>query len=302
MIAQVYEIQTPREAEKCIELGVDHIGSVLLSQSEWRVEPLKEVGGICERAGIKRSLIPLFLDSDSLQRTIDYYRPDYVHFCESLTDEHGHKIALDRFVEFQTNLKERCPEVGIMRSIPVPVNGSTSEFPTLSIANILEPVSDIFLTDTWLGEERVEGYIGITGIAGDWEMARELVLQSEIPVILAGGLSPENVYKAVLKVIPFGVDSCTQTNVVDDDGRPVRFKKDFGKVERFVKEVRRAAEQIRSKREQLKKKMHRLKEELRERETALPAHSVKPEQLSAIEELEDEIARTKKELESLEGT
>ena len=36
MITQIYEIQTPQEAEKCIELGVDQIGSVLLSQGDWR--------------------------------------------------------------------------------------------------------------------------------------------------------------------------------------------------------------------------------------------------------------------------
>ena len=34
MITQIYEIQTPQEAEKCIELGVDQIGSVLLSQGD----------------------------------------------------------------------------------------------------------------------------------------------------------------------------------------------------------------------------------------------------------------------------
>ena len=32
MIIQIYEIQTPSEAERCIELGVDHIGSVILSE------------------------------------------------------------------------------------------------------------------------------------------------------------------------------------------------------------------------------------------------------------------------------
>ncbi len=36
MIVQVYEIQTPHEAEKCIDLGVDHLGSVVLSEEEWR--------------------------------------------------------------------------------------------------------------------------------------------------------------------------------------------------------------------------------------------------------------------------
>jgi phosphoribosylanthranilate isomerase len=49
MIVQIYEIQTPQEAEKCIALGVDHIGSVILSQDGWRVRVLREVTRITER-------------------------------------------------------------------------------------------------------------------------------------------------------------------------------------------------------------------------------------------------------------
>jgi len=44
MIIQIYEIQTPHEAEKCIELGVDHIGSVVLILDEWRI-PLLNLQG-----------------------------------------------------------------------------------------------------------------------------------------------------------------------------------------------------------------------------------------------------------------
>ena len=301
MITQIYEIQTPQEAEKCVELGVDRIGSVLLSQGDWRVEVLREVTRICERTEIKCSLIPLFQDGNTLYRAIDYYRPHFIHFCESLTDGDGQEIELDRFIEFQSNLKDKFPEIRIMRSIPVPEEGSPSGFPTIAIARALEPVSDIFLTDTWLGKEPVKGYIGITGTICDWEMARELVLKSKIPVILAGGLSPENVYDAVLKVFPFGADSCTQTNLVDEDGNAIRFRKDFKKVEEFIKEVRSAEEQIEVKREELEKSIKDLKEELREREASLPAHSIRPHQLIVIEELEEEIAAKEKELECLGG-
>ena len=246
MIVQIYEIQAPQEAEKCIELGVDHIGSVILSQDGWRVRVLREVTRITERTEIKNSLIPLFQDSDTIYRAIDYYRPDYMHFCESLTDNDGKEVELNRFFQFQLNMKEKFPEIGIMRSIPIPEEGSSLDFPTLDIARVLEPVTDIFLTDTWLGEEPVRGHIGITGKTADLEIARELVLQSKTPVILAGGLSPENVYDALMKVLPVGGDSCTHTNMVDKEGNPIRFKKDFRKVEKFVKEVRRAEERIES--------------------------------------------------------
>ena len=47
-------------------------------------------------------------------------------------------------------------------------------------------------------------------------------------------------YEAVVAVRPFGVDSCTGTNVVDGSGKPVRFKKDLDRVKGFVQEVRRA--------------------------------------------------------------
>jgi phosphoribosylanthranilate isomerase len=39
---------------------------------------------------------------------------------------------------------------------------------------------------------------------------------------------------------PAGADSCTQTNKVDKSGNPIRFKKDFARVKKFVDEVERA--------------------------------------------------------------
>ena len=37
-LVQIYEVQEPDEAEALIALGVDHIGSVLLSQNSWKAE------------------------------------------------------------------------------------------------------------------------------------------------------------------------------------------------------------------------------------------------------------------------
>ena len=90
-----------------------------------------------------------------------------------------------------------------------------------------------------MGKEPVKGFIGITGMTCDWNIARELVVNSKIPVILAGGLSPDNVYDALMEVWPAGADSCTQTNRLDREGNSVRFKKDFVKIKRFVEEVRK---------------------------------------------------------------
>jgi len=240
MIIQIYEIQTVQEAERCIEAGVDHVGSVVLSRTEWRQPDIREVIRLSEGISVKNSIIPLFRGLDDLCRVLDYYRPDFLHLCDSLTDDHGQGIDLEGFVRLQTDIKNRFPEVGIIRSIPIPTNGSAPGFPTLEIAAGLEPVSDLFLTDTWLGKEPVEGFIGITGRTCDWQIARDLVQKSRIPVVLAGGLSPENVYDALMDICPAGADSCTRTNKVDKEGNPVRFKKDFDGVKRFVQEIRRA--------------------------------------------------------------
>jgi len=67
-----------------------------------------------------------------------------------------------------------------------------------------------------------------------------LVKASSIPVILAGGLSPDNVLEGILQVNPAGVDSCTMTNRLDAEGRNIRFEKDMEKIKRFVNEVKRA--------------------------------------------------------------
>jgi phosphoribosylanthranilate isomerase len=300
MIVQVYEIQDPRHAEQCIALGVDHIGSVLLSQEQWRQPSLKDVFLLSGGTQVRHCLLPLFQDIDTLSRCLDYYRPHYLHLCNSLTDHLGRPVDLERIMEFQGVFKEKFPEIGIIRSIPIPGQGMARGFPTLKIAKTLEPASDLFLIDTWLERGPIEGFIGITGRPADWELSRELVCQSNIPVMLAGGLSPENVFEALLKVRPYGADTCTHTNRVDRDGNVIRFQKDYKRVEEFVKEARRADKAIKDKIQGLRRKLEALKRELGKREAALPAHSIKPHQIMAIEALEEEIALLEWELKPYE--
>jgi phosphoribosylanthranilate isomerase len=300
MLAQIYEIQTPEEAEKCIDLGVDRIGSVLLSASDWKRPDIREVIGLSKGTGATNSLIPLFGDWDTLCKVMDYYRPHFVHFCDTLTNAHGHQVDLSPFILLQEKFKTAFPDIGIVRSIPLPAAGLAPDFPCLDLVRALEEVSDFFLIDTWLGKEPVEGFVGITGKLADLERAKAVVLQSSVPVLLAGGLSPENVFDAVYEVLPAGADSCTHTNQVDPYGKAIRFKKDFRKVEKFVKEIRRAQTALPSKREELKLNLASLTEELQQRVAALPAHSVRPHQIIAIEDLEEEIALTEKKLRQID--
>ena len=57
-----------------------------------------------------------------------------------------------------------------------------------------------------------------------------------------------------------------------------------------MEETRRAEGLLGNEKERLMKEIAVLKERLRDREAALPAHSIRPNQIKAIEELEDEIA------------
>jgi phosphoribosylanthranilate isomerase len=238
MIIQVYEIQAPEEAALMVECGVDHIGGVILSTEEWKIPVLADSVRVIRESGRKSSIIPLFANPDAVHRVIEYYKPDIIHFCDTLSrgiSVHEHAVAAA--IALQDGIQERFPEVEIMRSIPIAPPGFGHLVPSLELARRLEMVSDWFLTDTLLVEgenQPVAGHVGITGRVCDWDVALELVAQSAIPVVLAGGLSPENVAEGIRFTAPAGVDTCTATNLLDASGKPIRFRKDPEKVRRFV--------------------------------------------------------------------
>ena len=55
-----------------------------------------------------------------------------------------------------------------------------------------------------LVDAHLKGAYGGTGATGDWSLARHLAAQA--PILLAGGLNPENVAAAIRAVNPWGVD------------------------------------------------------------------------------------------------
>jgi phosphoribosylanthranilate isomerase len=256
IIVQLYEVQEPREAEWLITLGVDHIGSVILSPEAWKLPVLRDVVRLVGQSPAKSTLIPLLAKPDDILRSLDYYQPDFVHFCELIPlgpDEVGRREELCAdLIEIQALVKREFPPLRIVRSIPIPAQGLADSTPVrktmLDIARTLGPHCDYFMTDTLRGfgtdfvSQPVAGYVGITGEVCDWELASELVTASQIPVILAGGISPENVFDAIGRVRPAGIDSCTQTNARDALGKPIRFRKDRERVRRLLDEVRRAEE------------------------------------------------------------
>lgn len=72
---------------------------------------------------------------------------------------------------------------------------------------------------------------GGTGEKVDWGLAAEIVAESHIPVILAGGLTPENVAAAVKMVRPYAVD--VSSGVESSPG-----VKDLEKLRRFLEAAR----------------------------------------------------------------
>lgn len=75
------------------------------------------------------------------------------------------------------------------------------------------------------------GALGGTGKTHDWNISRKIAESVSIPVILAGGLTPENVTEAVLKVRPYAVD--VQSGVTNPDG-----SKSLEKVRLFVERAK----------------------------------------------------------------
>jgi phosphoribosylanthranilate isomerase len=252
IIVQIYEVQTPLEAEALIELDVDHIGSVVVSEEDWKIPQLKDTIKTIHSTAAKSSLIPLYNQPESVVRALDYYQPDIVHFCEALSDRVNIWDFCDRLIHLQALVRKHFPEIKIMRSIPIAQTRGNKKIPTIELAQRFEPTSDFFLTDTILMNscgtdidcQPVQGFVGITGEICNWEMARQLVKNANIPVILAGGISPQNVTDGIRQVGPAGVDSCTRTNVLDKTGKPIRFKKDLDKVKQLVERVRAAEKSL----------------------------------------------------------
>lgn len=78
------------------------------------------------------------------------------------------------------------------------------------------------------------GMYGGTGMAADWELARGLAQRA--PILLAGGLRPDNVAQAVAQAAPWGVD--VASGVESAPGR-----KDFTKMQAFIRAAHRSTEE-----------------------------------------------------------
>lgn len=94
----------------------------------------------------------------------------------------------------------------------------------------LEGMDDYDRADAFLLDSRVTGKRGGTGVAFDWRLAKSAA-EAGKPIILAGGLNPDNVVAALEAARPYAVD--VSTGVESAPG-----KKDRDLMREFVRAVR----------------------------------------------------------------
>jgi len=92
-------------------------------------------------------------------------------------------------------IRGTLPYVKIIKAVHV------TDESAIVTAELYEPYADALILDSRTGER-----IGGTGISHDWNISAKIVANSTIPVILAGGLTPENIREAIRRVRPYGVD------------------------------------------------------------------------------------------------
>lgn len=220
-IVQIAGIINLREAGMLINCGADLLGFPL------RLAVHREDLSEAEAAEIIRCL-----PDPSCAVLITYLDEagEIVEFCTELdggiVQLHG-PISVPELLK----IKRLRPDLKIIKSLVVQADNRDQ---LIRVMEQFSPLVDAFITDTF---DPVRGASGATGKTHDWRISRELAEHSPKPLILAGGLNPENVYEAVMFVKPDGVGA--HTGVEAPDGR-----KDRVKVVRFVTEARRAFSQL----------------------------------------------------------
>lgn len=213
-IIQIAGVIDQAEADLLVGLGVDYLGFPLrLPDGREDLSEDDAARVIRSLEGRAQAVLITYLDNAD----------EIAAFCRQMGVRTVQLHGAVRAAELE-KLRTLAPDIYVIKSLIVR-DGNVAELKS-AVAE-LSPQVDAFITDTFDPET---GRCGATGKVHDWSVSRTLVEVSEKPVILAGGLSPENVREAILTVRPAGVDA--HTGVEGVDGR-----KNCELVRRFVAEA-----------------------------------------------------------------
>jgi len=125
-------------------------------------------------------------------------------------------------IEDLRSIKEKT-RIKIIKTVHI--NEDTNVFDTVHYISEIKSVVDAILLDSSVG-----GKSGGTGTVHDWTKSKSITENSQLPVILAGGLHHGNVTEAVRIVGPYGVDTAS--------GAEISGKKDEEMIRLFIKHAR----------------------------------------------------------------
>jgi phosphoribosylanthranilate isomerase len=217
VIVQIYGVTTAADAAGVAALCPDHVGVVLDEGIEtWDSVDVLTAHQIVAELRSAVSVVALSLSTDlaRIRRTIEEVEPEIAHLARA--------ERLDP--ESVASLRELLAPVQLMTTIPV--RGPKA----LKTASKMATCSDYLLLDT---AHPTTGVVGATGHIHDWSLSSTIVESVDVPVVLAGGLGPDNIADAIDRVHPAGVDSETRTSRHDD-----RRRKDLDAVRRFIETAR----------------------------------------------------------------
>jgi phosphoribosylanthranilate isomerase len=197
---KVCGLTDPLEAKTVAEAGADAIGLVF-AESPRKIDP-NRARQIVQNLPPMVQTVGIFVNesSENIRRIIDYCGLDLVQ----LHGEETPKACKD--------LSPRAIKAWRIRT----------EADIQALLPYQEAVK-AFLLDTWSPSAR-----GGTGETFDWSIAIEAKMLISRPIILAGGLKPENIARAVRQVRPWAVD--VSSGVEDAPG-----KKNMGLVADFIR-------------------------------------------------------------------
>lgn len=207
------------DAQVAVEAGADALGFVFYEKSPRNVDPEKAAEII---AAVPRSVekVGVFVDQPVtyIQRTVELAGITAAQLC--LEPRKNGLLDLCR-------LTELCPGLKLTLAFPVP---RLLEEGLFTFDEASKKMLHAIMFDSGTAVTR-----GGTGRTFDWQQAQSLIqtFSTMLPVIVAGGLSPQNVGQAIKLFHPFGVDVVSGV-----EARPG--KKDPEKVRAFVSAVRNA--------------------------------------------------------------